>query len=98
MPRDGNSGSGVQVANRTLSLPWRVPFRCEVSPPAILEPSRAAPCFLYVICHTLAMSNPMEKPMDKGKQDAMKALIEKTRAHQAEFMARNPDFRAEQEE
>ena len=43
------------------------------------------------------MSNPMEKPMDKGKQDAMKALIEKTRAHQAEFIARNPDFRAEQE-
>ena len=32
--------------------------------------------------------------MDK---EGMKALIERTRAHQAEFIARNPDFRAEQE-
>ena len=35
--------------------------------------------------------------MDKGKSDALKALIERTRAHQAEFAARNPGFLANEE-
>lgn len=35
--------------------------------------------------------------MGKGTPDAMKALIERTRAHQAEFVAKNPDFLANEE-
>jgi len=35
--------------------------------------------------------------MDKGKPDTLEALIARTRAHQAEFAARNPGFLADEE-